>query len=200
MASGTTSCYNPHNAYTKVVLRLMICAPKVMRRLLSDYVITTNCKTLEIFLIANGHRLNKTGYQHFYNKLFPKNGCMPSLESWDISMLYHVISNLCRHLLKQGRSNLQNLQRIRNDLCHNVDAKINEKEFGLCWKQIGDIISDTLTTINDAKLQQEIENDVEKIENGEYMEDYTYHHRQLGEWCRVNCQLAEKMEEVHKGQ
>lgn len=194
MASGCS--FNESEAYAKLLFRLMICGPKVVRRLLSDHVNKNNFKSMQSFLDKNKKILKNQQYDHFSKDLFPVH--KPVIE-WDISLVFYVIMNTCPQLFKQKNSNLDALRSFRNSLCHPIDPVVKKNDFKDKWEKMDDIDNDAFATIADPKFEKEIRSDVSNIYNGDLTLNIGHYQKKLYEWCRREIEMLERIDILERG-
>lgn len=190
-----TGHFNEYAAYTKLILRLMICGTKVFRRLLKTEISKFG-QPLEVFLTTKKNRLLKSIVGKLNeSSLFPLNGNPPDIESWDICLIVHILTE-CPYLPASFGSDLKRLREIRNNLVHSAGAKIEERLFTDYWIKIGDIIGQALTVINDNGFSKEIQEYVRGIENGLFVQDIAEYQRIIIRWFQLDSPLTEQLAEL----
>lgn len=197
MATG--GHFNEHAAYSKVLLRLIMCGTKVIRRLLKDQVRQYQ-QTMDTFL---GSRrwiiLTDLVGKRNETVLFPLNNEPTNIEIWDICLLLYVLLKYCSKLPRHVIENLQKLKEIRNKIAHTAKATLNESMFNDLWKRIGDILEDAIKIINDNDFAKEIEKDVKGIDNGLCFQDVAEYQRAFHQWNSLDSHMVEKLDSFMYG-
>lgn len=198
MATG--GHFNEHAAYAKLLLRLIMCGTKVMRRLLSDQIKQYR-QTTDSFLASRKQVLLKDMVGKMNKSvLFPLNSQPTKIESWDICLLAHVLVTSCHHLPQKVVENLQKLRQIRNDIAHSEDATLSETQFNDLWTKTGHILADAMAVVNDKDFFEEIQHDVKCIENGRFFHDVAEYQKVINQWCQLDPHFVQKLDEIGKGE
>lgn len=200
MATGGFESFNEQEAYTKVVLGLIICGTKTFRHLLKDHVAHYG-QTIDRFLdTRKSSVLNGLSDKLVINVLFPLQNKPTDVDTWDISLIIHVLTSTCRRLPEHVRRPLNELRKIRNTVFHCSEANLDESEYEDYWNKISNTIRAALNHVGDDAFYREVENDLKDIEHGKFLEDYSTCRRQLMQWCSMDLQMVEKINEVKEGE
>lgn len=190
--------FNENAAYTKLVFRIMVCGAKILRRLLTVHVKGLGYD-LDVFLSSNKSKVLK-GFIGQMNQgiLFPP--CLKSdLERWDICLLAHVLLTSSPRLPSTIISQLKDLRKIRNNIIHSEDARICENGFVDNWNEL-EIISKTLLVhINDPFLENEIKEDVKKIDTGQLLQDVADTYKAMFLWSQLDKIVIDKLDDMQTG-
>lgn len=196
MATGGFGRSRETSAYTKLVLRLMICATKVLRRFLKDNVAQYG-QSIDSFLLARKHLvLNSFIGKMNTTVLFPLNSRPTDIDSWDICLIVHVLLVACTNINQKIITALTDLRQIRNEVLHSAGARIKRKKFNDYWTKIGDILSEVLKEINDQAFENEICHDGNDIEKGSFEQDFQESQKIINQWYQLDLYMMEKLEEV----
>lgn len=197
MASG--GYFNEHAAYSKLVLRLILCGTKVLRRLLKDQVKQYG-QSMDSFLALQKQTLLKDHVGKMNTTvLFPLNNHSTDIESWDICLLTHVLTKYCSKLPLQTARNLRQLKSVRNLIAHSIGATVDEVKFNCLWQTIGNTLDNAMSFINDKEFNSEIEQYDKDIEDGLLVQDVAKYQRDMKQWCQQDTFMTEKLEKVTKG-
>lgn len=165
----------------------MICAPKVLRRLLMD-IVETQRQTLDSFLLERKQSILKKYFGKANSHiLFPPNNQPTNIERWDIGLLLHILLTSCISVLPASAvSKLSELRTVRNEVAHFEGAAISEREFDYLWFTIGEIVDELVSLINDSKLTAEIEEDVRNIENRRFFKYVAENQNDIIHSCQLD--------------
>lgn len=196
---ATAGHFNKHAAYSKLLLHLMKCGTKVLRRLLKEHIKQYG-QPIDSFLSARKHTLLKDIVGKMNRTiLFPNNQQPTNIECWDICLLVHVLLTTCRNLPPHIIQSLKDLRIIRNELAHSEGATISKTQFIAFWGRTGTVIGNILGIINDSLFAKEIQTSVHGIENGLFLHDVAEYQRIIHQWCQLDNLAVEKLEEVKEG-
>lgn len=182
------TAFNEYNAYTKMVARLVLCGTKVLRELLLNYL-SNSAQSIDSFLSSKKGALLKcpTGKTNEAT-LFPVNKTPSNIHKWDISLLLHVLLNVCPNLQQSLLSHLRDLRELRNNLFHSANATLCERNFDKNWQKMDDITSEIFAVLKDNQLLAEVEKDVSSIKSGNLTEgSATECQKLLSQWYYLDC-------------
>lgn len=187
--------FDPEEANIKLFSRVMICWPKVLRRLLKQHITKTKCSVAH-FMSSFAHKVDRRKHKGNYEDLFVKS---KPIDEWDISLIFFVIKLACPALLKLKTTDLDDLRIIRNSVCHPEGSGLSINLFQNMWTKLDLLMKEALEQLNDSDLEIEIKSDEKYIEKGVNMKDLLQCHSQIFVWYQQEMALLERIEDLKEG-
>lgn len=187
--------------YTRIVLLLMRCNPKVMRQLLLDYV--NNCgQNLNSFLASRKNQILTSPISRRNRTiLFPTLSSNPQtdIEKWDFSLLVHILKTQCRNLSASMVVHLNNIVDIRNNIFHSPEASMDQQTYNDYKTKIMESIDEACCHMNDTKFRSRVDRECLEIERGKFVDEVPVYQSQFQLWSREQMKISSKIELEAKG-
>lgn len=194
-----TQGFNENAAFSKLVLRMMVCGTRVLRILLKEQI-TLHGETVDSFLASRRQDiLNKYFMKTNITIMFPLNSQPADIEIWDISLLAHVLSRTCSNLPPKVDKSLQRLKEVRNKIVHKESASVSKTIFEDLSNELESSIEGIATGISDTTIVDQIKDDIQDIEKGMFMQDVPEYQRIIFHWIQQDTLTNQAIENFQQG-
>jgi hypothetical protein len=124
------------------------------------------------------------------NILFPETGDTVLL-NWDLSLYCHVLTSYC-DLPNLDRLDVENLRKIRNELCHMNDPETTNLELENIFGKVQVIIGRILEKLDDKDLKLQVDTIIKKLEKESLSLDETL--KEMRKFYLMEMDIHEKID------